>query len=143
MIQRIQTVWLLVSGLLTLATFELAFFKVTLKDATSHLVYAQNADNFLVYLAVVLLAVICFGTIVLFKQRPLQLRLCVLGIVVAIALLVLENHQIDVLKASATYADGSFRLGIALPILVIIALILAMRGIRKDQKLVKSLERLR
>ncbi|TDX00278.1 DUF4293 domain-containing protein [Dinghuibacter silviterrae] len=142
MIQRIQTVWLLLSGLLTLAAFELAFFKVTLKDSTNQLYYANNS-SFLVYLAVVLLAVVCFGTIFLFKQRPLQLRLCVLGIVLAIALLVLENHQIDVVKAAATYSDGSFRAGIALPILVIIGLILAMRGIRKDQKLVKSLDRLR
>lgn len=144
MIQRIQTVWLLVAGLLTLATFELAFYKADLKDGvTSKMLTTVNTPNILVYMAVIVLAAICFGAIALFKKRPLQSRLCLLGIVVSIGLLILEDHQVDVAEAMATFSSGSWRPGIALPILIIVALILAMRGIRKDQKLVKSLERLR
>jgi hypothetical protein len=143
MIQRIQTLWLLAAGLLTLATFELGFYTSYLKDGGSATLTASSTPNILVYMAVILLAVICFGTIALFKNRPLQSRLCLLGIVLSIALLVLEDHQTDVARAMPNFSKGNWSLGIALPILIIVALILAMRGIRKDQKLVKSLERLR
>ena len=91
----------------------------------------------------ILLILISFGAIALFKKRPLQSRLCLLGIVLCIALVVLEDHQVDVIKASPLYSSGSWMPGIALPIIIIVPLILAMRGIRKDQKLVRSLDRLR
>jgi hypothetical protein len=142
MIQRIQSVWLLVAGLLAVGTFELSFYKASMKDSTTQLLYAHTS-TILVYMAAAVLALICFGTIFLFKNRPLQSRLCLLGIVLSIALLILEDHQVDVTEALANYSTGAWRPGIALPILVIVALILAMRGIRKDQKLVKSLDRLR
>ncbi|HTJ13159.1 MAG TPA: DUF4293 domain-containing protein [Dinghuibacter sp.] len=142
MIQRIQTVWLLVAGLLAVGTFELSFYKADMKDSTTVLLYAHTS-TILVYMAAAVLALICFGTIFLFKNRPLQSRLCLLGIVLSIGLLILEDHQVDVTEALSNYSTGAWRPGIALPILVIVALILAMRGIRKDRKLVKSLERLR
>ena len=142
MIQRIQSVWLLVAGLLSLATFRLAYWTSTMKDGSIQRLLGDNS-GFLVYIAVILLIVLSVGTIVLFKQRPLQSRLCLLGIVLCIGLLVLENHEVETVQAAANYSTGAWRPGIALPILVIIALILAMRGIRRDRKLVKSLERLR
>lgn len=135
MIQRIQTVWLLVAGLLAAGTFELPFYKGT-NGAVTTPITAGNS-SFLICVAAGLLALIGFATIFLFKNRSLQSRLCILGIVVSIGLLILEN------EALSKYASGSWGAGIALPILTIIALILAMRGIRKDQKLVKSLDRLR
>ena len=142
MIQRIQSIWLLVAGLLAVGTFELSFYKASMKDSTTQLLYAHTS-TILVYMTAAVLALICFGTIFLFKNRPLQSRLCFLGIVLSIALLILEDHQVDITEALANYSTGAWRPGIALPILVIVALILAMRGIRKDRKLVKSLERLR
>lgn len=143
MIQRIQSVWLLVAGLLALATFKLSYFTATYKDASVHPFYTHNSDSLLIYIVIILLILISFGAVALFKQRPLQSRLCLLGIVLCIALMVLENHEVDVIKALPLYSSGSWMPGIALPILIIVPLILAMRGIRKDQKLVRSLDRLR
>ena len=143
MIQRIQSVWLLVSGLLALATFKLSFWSSTFRDGSVHPLYTHNSTSLLVYIAVILLIILSFGTIFLFKQRPLQTRLCLLGIVLSIGLLVLEDHLADTVKSDANYSTGTWMPGIALPLLIIITLILAMRGIRKDNKLVKSLDRLR
>lgn len=143
MIQRIQSVWLLVAGLLALATFKISYFTATYKDASVHPFYTHNSDSLLIYIVIILLILISFGAVALFKQRPLQSRLCLLGIVLSIALVVLEDHQVDVIKASPLYSSGSWMPGIALPIIIIVPLILAMRGIRKDQKLVRSLDRLR
>ena len=143
MIQRIQSVWLLVAGLLALATFKISYFTATYKDASVHPFYTHNSDSLLIYIVIILLILISFGAVALFKQRPLQSRLCLLGIVLCIALVVLEDHQVDVIKASPLYSSSSWMPGIALPIIIIVPLILAMRGIRKDQKLVRSLDRLR
>lgn len=143
MIQRIQSVWLLVAGLLALATFKISYFTATYKDASVHPFYTHNSDSLLIYIVIILLILISFGAVALFKQRPLQSRLCLLGIVLSIALVVLEDHQVDVIKASPLYSSGSWMPGIALPIIIIVPLILAIRGIRKDQKLVRSLDRLR
>lgn len=143
MIQRIQSVWLLVAGLLALATFKISYFTATYKDASVHPFYTHNSDSLLIYIVIILLILISFGAVALFKQRPLQSRLCLLGIVLCIALVVLEDHQVDVIKASPLYSSGSWMPGIALPIIIIVPLILAIRGIRKDQKLVRSLDRLR
>lgn len=143
MIQRIQSVWFLVAGLLSLATFKLAFWTSTYKDGVARPLYAHNADSLLIYIAVILLILISFGTIFLFKQRPLQSRLCLLGIIVSIGLLVLEVREVGDIKDDANFSTGNWLPGIVLPLLIPVALILAMRGIRKDQKLVKSLERLR
>jgi hypothetical protein len=143
MIQRIQSVWLLLAGLLALATFKLSFWSSTYKDGSSHPLYTDNSDSLLIYIVIILLIILSLGTIFLFKQRPMQSRLCLLGIALSIGLLVLEDLQVDTAKAGANYSGGSWMPGIALPLLIIIALILAMRGIRKDRKLVKSLDRLR
>ena len=143
MIQRIQSVWLLVAGLLSLATFRLHFFFGNFKDGSVHKLGAQNS-NLLIYVAVILLVVVALGAIFLFKQRPLQTRLCWLGIVLSIALLVLEIEEVAGMKSDVQYAGtGTWRPGIILPILIMVAFFLAWRGIRKDHKLVKSLDRLR
>ncbi len=144
MIQRIQSVWLLVSGLFALLTYKLAFWQTQLKDGSPvRKLYTHTSESLLIYITVIALLLISFGTIALFKNRSLQLRLCLLGIVVSIGLLILECREVADQKAMANYSDGSWQPGIVLPLLIIIALFLAIRGIRKDQKLVKSLDRLR
>jgi hypothetical protein len=42
-----------------------------------------------------------------------------------------------------TPANGSYQLGSVIPVVVAVFLILALRGISKDEKLVKSMDRLR
>lgn len=143
MIQRIQSVWLLVAGLFAFLTYELPFWTSTHKDASVHSFTADKSDSLLIYIAVILLMVLSVGTIFLFKNRSLQLRLCLLGIVASVGLMILEYMDAASDKISAVYSDGSWKPGIVLPILIVIAFFLAIRGIRKDQKLVKSLDRLR
>jgi len=143
MIQRIQSVWLLVAGLFAFLTYELPFWLTHQKDGSIHKFLTNTSDSLLIYITVILLMILSVGTIFLFKNRPLQLRLCLLGIVVSVGLLILEYKDAVDDKNSPNFTQGSWQPGIILPILIIIALFLAIRGIRKDQKLVKSLDRLR
>ena len=85
--------------------------------------------------------------IFLFKNRKLQYRLAVLDLLLSIGWIVLQYFLIDGkettfiqkdMLVSATYLPAAF-----IPIPVIILLFLAARGVRKDEKLIKSLDRLR
>jgi hypothetical protein len=78
-------------------------------------------------------------TIFLYKNRKQQMRILLivlLASVVNIILLFLESRKF-------VAGEGNYDLTAAFALVVPIFLILAMRGIKKDEKLVKSLDRLR
>lgn len=143
MIQRIQSVWLLVAGLLTLLTFKLAFWTTTWKDASTTKMYANSSGSLLMYIAVIVLIILSFGTIFLFKKRPLQMQLAWLGIVVSIGLFILEFKATEDIQDNPNFQFGKWNLGIILPLLAVVFFFAAWKAMRKDHKLVKSLNRLR
>lgn len=113
MIQRVQTIYLLLSGiaLAISAIFEKVFFLQCLSGA---------------------MALACFGLVFVYGNRPLQAKLCVvlmgLGIVYYIALAILQ-------PVLDWYA--------AMPMVGLLFLFLARKSIVKDEKLVRSLDRIR
>jgi len=61
-----------------------------------------------------------------------------------LGVIALEVWKVESYKSStATITKGTYQWGGLLPVAIIIFLILAARGIYKDEKLVKSLDRLR
>ncbi len=145
MIQRKQTIFLL----LALAVSSLLFFipialitangqNLILKISEIH--DTNNGVNTMPDL--VLLSIICLIsciTILLYKNRTFQLRLCIANILLSAALEGLMFFQLINIHA----IDGTIKYGLFFPILIIIFQILAFIGIRKDDKLVKSLDRIR
>ena len=87
-----------------------------------------------------LLAAVC---IFLFKNRNLQFKLSIIGVILSIALIALEVWHIEGFKKTNVLAKGSYYWGALLPILMAILFVMAARGIYKDERLVKSLNRLR
>jgi glucan phosphoethanolaminetransferase (alkaline phosphatase superfamily) len=146
MIQRIQSLYLLLAAAAGTATWFLNLWKATLSNNTVSYFNAQSSYLvFVVYMIIVLLALIC---IFLYKNRKLQFRLTVVNILLAVAAIALQYFKVQdhanklvasgVNIVSATYLPGAF-----LPVLILIFLYLAARGIYKDEKLIKSLDRLR
>lgn len=135
MIQRIQTIWLLLAAAASFATLKLSFYSGN-KDNNLFEELTGSSNFFLMILSVAvgLLALI---TIFLFKNRKLQIRLSLLGIVLQLVTLVIYFHQIK------TYVQGNFTLTSALSFVIPVFFILAWLGIRKDEKLIKSMDRLR
>jgi hypothetical protein len=91
---------------------------------------------------VILVAVISIVTIFLFKNRKLQLLLSgILTGLILVLILVSMYYSYSVLsKYDATFVPG---LKMGLPFLQLIFSVLAFRGIKKDDQLVKSYDRLR
>lgn len=147
MIQRIQTVYLFLAALLCafMGFYNPHLWRARLVNSTYAYFTGQSDYRYFVLTMIVfLLALIC---IFLFKKRRLQLRLTILDLLFSAGLIVVQYFLIQGKEDSlinsqmldtSTYLPAAF-----IPIPVVILLFLAARGIRKDEKLVRSLDRLR
>lgn len=135
MIQRIQTIWLLLAAVASFATLKLSFYSGN-KD-NNLFEELTGSSHFLLLILSVAVGLLALITIFLFKNRKLQIRLNLLGIVLQLVVLVIYFQQIK------TYVQGNFTLTSALSFVIPIFFILSWLGIRKDEKLIKSMDRLR
>ena len=135
MIQRQQSLWLLLSTIAAVLSYLFPFFTGQLKDGK----YSQlNAStNFLLMILTGISIALSLITIFLYKDRKLQLRLCLTGVAFSILILIIYFIQ------TKKFQTGSTSLSCLFAFAVFAGYILAARGIWKDQKLVKTLNRLR
>ncbi|HLX93179.1 MAG TPA: DUF4293 family protein, partial [Puia sp.] len=87
-----------------------------------------------------LAALVC---IFLFKKRNVQFRISIIGLLVSIALIALEYLKAADFKAANNFVSGAYHFGALIPFAMAFFFIMAARGIYKDEKLVKSMDKLR
>jgi hypothetical protein len=136
MIQRKQSLWLLLASICAFLTFKLSFYNGTHLPGNAYK-ELNGTENFLILILTSGLGVLSFINIFLFKTRPTQLRICLAAILLDALLIFLY------IKKTNEYTQGTYNLWSIFHIIIIISLILAITGIRKDEKLVKDSERLR
>ncbi|MEO5997162.1 MAG: DUF4293 domain-containing protein [Chitinophagaceae bacterium] len=141
MIQRIQSVWLLIAAVCGIALTQVPIFIGTLSNNMVKNVLAT--ESLLLFAVSICLAGLALFCIFLFKKRTLQFKLSVLGIILSILLIGLEVLLVENFKSANALVKGSYYWGGLFPIAMVIFFILATRGIYKDERLVKSLDRLR
>lgn len=142
MIQRVQSLWLLLAGLAMLGVFFLPFYKYS--DGESLAI----ANRFFLILAAggsILLSVVA---IFLFKNRKWQLKLGWMNLLLCLLLLILMYFAIMASEKSSGVTSlnptqGYYWVGAFLPVVSLISIALAARGIRKDEKLIRESNRLR
>lgn len=153
MIQRIQSVYLLLSSLSLFALFVFPIATVfdngVIKQITVNGVY-QTVENsmvktesfLLLTIATAVLATIPLVLIFLYKNRKRQMLYVYLFAAVIIAF---SYWIASVLKQSTTalLQMSDYGIGVGLSSVSIIFLVLAAKGINRDEKLVKSADRLR
>ena len=136
MIQRIQSIWLLLAGACAFAGFKFSFYSGnTLTDTLLHELNASA--SFLIMITTIAVGGLALVTIFLFKQRSLQRWLCVLGILLELLLIFLYYRE------TTTYTQGTYSLTAILQGIVLAAFVLAITGINKDSKIIKESDRLR
>jgi len=136
MIQRVQTVWMLLAALAVFLTLKFLFYSGTLiSDNLYHPLLAT--DNLLILILTSALGTGIVINIFLFKNRKVQSRIILLAVIMECVIIFLYIKQTD------QYSAGSYSLWSALHILIIIFLFLAARGIYKDSKLIRDSNRLR
>ena len=137
MIQRIQTIWLLLASICVFLTLKFSTYVGTNKDLipSSFLNGIATLPLIFVTLSVGILTLI---TIFLYKNRKLQLRLTILAVFLEAGLIILYYKEIQTFVGKGTFSITSI-----LHVAVIVFLILAARGISSDNKLIKDSNRLR
>ncbi len=141
MIQRIQSLYLLIVAIAAFATYTLTLYVGKLADGTERRFLL--ADDFIMVIAIILLGILAIACIFLFKNRNLQFKLSVIGVIASLAFLFLEYFKVEQFKKDLNVLSGQYQIGAIVPLLMVVFFFLAARNIYKDEKLVKSLNRLR
>ena len=143
MIQRIQTVYLLLASLVSgglIFVFNLwntIKEKIFVVDLFSKDIVVLKAIPFMFITS----SLLSIGAIFLFKDRKLQF---VLGRVIILINLILLGLLIYLsLNLSGETMDSEKGIGMFLPVLAILLIVFANKAIKKDENLVKSVDRLR
>ena len=146
MIQRIQTIWLLLASSFALLSIKTSFFSGhRIKSMNSNLIqeveYVKVTAlyNPMLNIITIAMATVIFITIFLFKNRKLQIRFTIISLILSLLTLGLYFWQYQ----SFNVSESTFTITAIIPIAIPVLLILALRGIYKDHKLIKSLDRLR
>lgn len=155
MIQRIQSVYLLITALLSTIYFSgklMSFtdgsnniysIRIGILQKTGSAGAIENVGTiFAPAVILVMILIVSVITIFLFRNRKIQLKLAA-GLVCITALLILVLIWYAYTVSSEFNAGLMYRVNLILPLLILIFSFLAYRNIRKDEKLVRSYDRLR
>ena len=149
MIQRIQSIFLLLATGALGGQFKLPYLQTAAEDPARSLPALADGvlnplDNPGLLGLTALAAVISFVAIFLFKNRSLQARLSMVAAAIGVMLLVLVAFTTKTtLDQTPTGGNAQLAFGLALPVLALLFNWLAARAIRKDEALVRSMDRLR
>jgi hypothetical protein len=155
MIQRIQTVYFSLIALISLLLLEGSFLVFTEKTGTIirvtfNGIFRENSAKGLeliekllpLSVLIILIPLISLVTIFLFKNRKIQMRitLILVSLIVILMLAFIHISQSVISKFDAGIIPV---LKMFLPLIILLLSILAYRRIKKDDRLVKSYDRLR
>lgn len=153
MIQRIQSIFLLLTTILMGATFVIPSLEITSESLKFSSVLFNSLgifDNSISYHAwgatvfCALSAIVAFLNIFLYKKRKLQIKLGLFtALLIAIYYVTAAFYINAFLDKITPEYSLNIQLGIIFPVLALIFDLLAVSRIKKDEKLVKSLDRIR
>ena len=138
MIQRVQTVYLMLS-IVFLGIFLAvpSFFEVV----EGEIVPFVASENMELLLLAGLPVVLALASIFLFKNRALQIKLGGAALLMTLAVIALVGYYFYTSMQTAQEVGIAF--GLILPPISLILIYLAIRAIKKDEKLVRSADRFR
>lgn len=138
MLQRLQSLWLLGAAAFDATTFRFPFYSGDWSRDEVQAVIDLNARTTIwLTILTILAGALAFVTIFLFDNRKLQLRLTYLGIFLTVILLTMYFLEVG------QFLSGNIALWAIFYFAILAFYILAARGIWKDQKLIKNMDRLR
>ncbi len=154
MIQRIQSLFLLAATILSVIIIvhpisslaltnkvfaEFNTYGLMMKGDHPEMLY----NTFPVLVLAIVTALLNLTTIFLFKKRILQMRICVYSILLTIGLIISIVVYYLLIKRNFDVISHAFSYSAVLPFVNVILIFQAFRGIRRDDLLLKSYNRLR
>jgi hypothetical protein len=141
MIQRIQTLWLLLS---IASAGVLCFFPIyegLFLNGTTQAFGVR--ENIFLFAGITLIALISLVNIFFFKNRGRQKMIILINTLLTGGIFAAQYFLIEQLKKDIGIVQGDWQMAAMLPIFIIIFHIFAFAGIRKDEKLLSSADRMR
>lgn len=135
MIQRKQSIYLFLAALVSGVSTGFANLWMDIKG------WIQPTDDAISLALFLISAILALVVIFLFKNRKLQMNLIKVAIVLNILLIGYLAYRLSTLPGG--FSDSEKGIGLFAPFTSIILLLLANRFIKKDEALVKSIDRFR
>lgn len=156
MIQRIQTVYLFFALILLLWFIFSPVFEIIDKEQVFYLFYnygfykVESIESKKILLSsiplliiLVVVAFLIFITIFSYKNRILQMRLCIFNMLLIIGSIFLILFYYKQASNKIQIESLQYKFSAIFPLIVFILIYLAFRSIRRDEILVQSINRLR
>lgn len=142
MIQRIQSIFLLLAAGASFGVLAAPFANA--KGTVNSAIFADQVynvqDNMVLLVLFAVAGALAVASIFLYKSRPTQLRLGMMALLVNLAGIA---YAVIYVLQEVNFASIAVSIGTFLPLVAAILIGLAQRNIRKDEKLVRSMDRLR
>ena len=136
MIQRVQTIWLLFASACAFLSMKFPVYFIG-PHPDLPLDQFNATTNMILLILTSMLGALCLFIIFVYKQRSLQLWLTILAIIVSgLNIYLYFSYKKD-------YTGGGLALTSVFVFVIPLFLYFAARGIYRDKKLVKSMDRLR
>ena len=142
MIQRIQSLYLLLAALISAILFYIPLFEMPVSDAGTLPRQFMITSNALLLILSSAAGIFSFAVIFIFKNRSFQLKACRLILIVVFVMIGLLFYTSDTIS-NGLDQKVVFKAGTYLPLLQVVFIFLAHRAIKKDDELVRSADRLR
>jgi membrane-associated HD superfamily phosphohydrolase len=139
MIQRIQSVWLFLAALFAALSYKFPFYSgnIITKENTQQYEKLVASSNFLVLIFTAGLIAGLIAIIFMYKNRKQQIGLTAAATGLSIINIILYFTELK------KFVSGNMSLTAVFALAIPVLLLFAINGMWKDEKLVKSLDRLR
>ena len=128
--QRIQTVFLFLAAI---AAIVFLFLPISEKDG----VLLLTKGDIIATSICIAIALIALFTISQLKDRKLQLKMCLINMFLSIVLMG------ACFFAATRFGNENYPIALGIPLVILIMIVFARRNIKKDEDLVKSMDRFR
>lgn len=140
MIQRMQSIWLLVTSILAFTTLKLSFFSGNIQTgATKQFVHFTAMQSIPIMILTVGIAVGSLIVIFLYNNRKLQMRISLVFLIISALNLILYYLK----TGSFVEGEWSFDISSLVSAAIPVCLLFAVRGIYRDERTVQQADRLR
>lgn len=154
MIQRVQTLYLLVGFLLISAMINMPLLQLMADNGDlfyfkSYGVVSAGEDSVNIYMTwplvimFVVIALISLVSIFLYKNRVLQIRLIIYNMILLVGLIGMIFFFYTTFTNEFGVVKKTLEIAVTFPLVALIVNYLALRNIRKDEAIIRSMDRLR
>ena len=151
MIQRIQTIYLAIAMIALALTLVFPFATYTIQGDIA--VYSgigfdkENTDFFIfpIIANIIVSIVLSLIAILSFKNRKRQILMTRVNFIVILLLIVFIFSNFNFIESNYNFLkeEISYGIGFLFPILGLVCILMANRAIKKDEDLIKSMDRIR